>query len=323
MKKPSTSGLGVLATPNFIYGLIIIFFVFYFISRIWLFGLLVGASIIWMVVLEFWLGAKQHGWKDELKETAAALLLALFIWFGAGFVLQTPSPLNAIVSCSMLPHLQRGDMIILSGDRLDAPAEEIGALEGIGDAKVYRGNVQLLSVKGSLYAYCAARRGNAICNEFVTSQSEFAEKHGELTIGYEKCASLYPASGRVENGPCVAWLEVNGRRYYENLSNDVVVYAPEKDEYYSRVGDIIHRAFIKLKTPNGTYFLTKGDNNPIFDIQVYDEQSGMGNRPVEISRSKGRVLLQVPIIGYFKLFISPQAILTPEGCDRYFAKYAR
>ncbi|VVC01293.1 Uncharacterised protein [uncultured archaeon] len=115
---------------------------------------------------------------------------------------------------------------------------------------------------------------------------------------------------------------MNGRRYETNLSNDVAVYQPEKDEYYSLVGDIIHRAFIKLQAGSQTYFLTKGDNNPIFDIQVYDEKTGKGNRPVEIARLKGRVLATIPVIGYLKLFISPGAIMTPEGCDRYYAKYA-
>ena len=116
---------------------------------------------------------------------------------------------------------------------------------------------------------------------------------------------------------------MNGNRYGTNLSNDVVVYQPSKDEYYSRVGDIIHRAYIRLysKEDGKTYFLTKGDNNPIFDIQVYDEKLGEGNSPVLLSRSKGRLLVSVPYLCYFKLFISPAAIPTPEGCDRHYTKW--
>jgi hypothetical protein len=119
----------------------------------------------------------------------------------------------------------------------------------------------------------------------------------------------------------VTYLEVNGRKYYTNLSNDVVVYAPQPDEIYSSVGDIIHRAYIRLDdTSTGqVYFLTKGDNNPIFDMQVY--QDGMGNYPVQLNRSKGRVLLDIPYLGYLKLFISPSAIPTPAGCDQHYAQF--
>lgn len=321
MKKPTAKELGIFANQNFSYGLIVIFFVFYLISGFWLFGLLVGLTIFWVVILEFWLGAASHGWKNELKETAIALLLAVVIWFGAGAVLQTPSPLNAIVSCSMLPNLQRGDMVVLSGDRLQAPLEEISTLDGIGTAQVYLDGNMFATVKGSLYSYCAQNKGMPACNSFVTEPERYTEKAGELSFGYGRCEIAYPKSGERQYGPCVTWLQVNGKKYYTDLQNDIGVYQPDKDEYYSRVGDIIHRVYIKLKAGNQEYFLTKGDNNPIFDVQVYDEKTGMGNRPVETSRAKGRVLLTVPVIGYLKLFISPAGILTPEGCDHYYAVY--
>lgn len=315
--------LGVLSSHKLVYALIFSFFILYMVSGFWLFGLFIGLCIVWAVALEFVLGASEHGIKNELKETAIALIVALAIWFGSGFLLQTPSPLNAIVSCSMLPHIQRGDMVVLSGDRLLAPQEEVASLEGIGSARVFLKGSLVLETNGSMYAYCAQHQGTPLCNSFILNPEDYVERHGGLAIGYERCEILYPKTGARQAGPCAAWLEVNGNRYFENLSNDVVVYQPNKNEYYSRVGDIIHRAFIRLKTPSQTYFLTKGDNNPIFDIQVYDEKSGMGNRPVEVERSKGRILFSVPYVGYLKLFISPAAILTPDGCDRYYAKYEK
>ncbi len=316
-------GASILQNSNFVYGLIVAFFILYMVSGIWIFGLFIGACIFWAVGLEFFTGTKQHGWKNELKETVFALGLALVIWFGAGFLLQTPSPLNAIVSCSMLPHVQRGDMVVLRGDRVAAPLEQVSSLAGLGTALVYENGSLDGSVPGSLYSYCAARQSAPMCSRFISSPQDFEEKNGPLTFGYAQCEILFPKTMARQNGPCVSWLEVNGRKYYENLSNDIVVYQPEKDEYYSRVGDIIHRAFIRLRIPGGqVYFLTKGDNNPIFDVQVYDEKSNQGNRPVEVERSKGRIILSLPYVGYLKLFISPSAIPTPEGCDRYFAKYS-
>lgn len=319
-------GLGVISNPNFAYFLIALFFISYLITGLWVFGLLAGLSILWAVALEFLLGAKAHGIKNELKETAIALALALLVWFGSGFILQTSSPLNAIVSCSMLPHIYRGDMVILSGDRVQAPQADVSSLADLEDADIYEDGVQVGTVKGSLYAYCTQRQRETtpLCQGFVSYPENYVEKHGPLTFGYEKCGIVYPKTGATEYGPCIAWLEVDGVKYYENLSNDVVVYQPQRDEYYARVGDIIHRAYMRLNASDtGTvYFLTKGDNNPIFDIQVYDENTNSGNRPVELSRSKGRVLFTVPYIGYLKLFISPGAILTPNGCDRYYSKYA-
>ena len=324
MELPDAKKLGVFSRPIFVYGAIVLFFALYLLSGFWPFGLLVGLSILWAVVLEFFVGSSRHGVKNELKETAVALLIALAIWFGAGFALHTPSPLNAIVSCSMLPHVQRGDMVVLSGDRISAPLAQVQSLDGIGNATVFEDGQQVAQVKGSIYSHCAQNPSEALCQQFISSPSGFTETQGPLTFGYGSCETVYPATGQTATGPCVAWLEVNGQKYYENLSNDVVVFQPQSGEDYAEVGDIIHRAFIKLQTPDGSaYFLTKGDNNPIFDIQVYDEGSGRGNGPVPMTRFKGRVLLRIPDLGYLKLFISPGAIMTPEGCDRIYAKYAQ
>ena len=322
-KKELPEPLAVLSSPRLAYGAIIACFLLYLISGVWVFGLLVGLGILWVVVLEFAQGTREHGLKDEIKETAIALLLALLVWFGASFVLQTPSPINAIVSCSMLPHIQRGDMVVLSGDRLQAPQEEVASLAGVAGAQVYENDALVATVNGSIYSYCATRQNATLCQRFISSPERFVEEHGALSIGYSKCEILMDKQSDALYGPCAEWLEVNGNRYYENLSNDIVVYQPEKGEYYARTGDIIHRAFILLNNNEDgkTYFLTKGDNNPIFDIQVYDYALNEGNRPVELSRSKGRILFGVPYLGFFKLFISPAAIVTPAGCDRHYAKW--
>ena len=321
-KKPETP-MDYLSNQHVVYGLIVVFLLLYFATGIWMFGLLIGLCIVWVVVLEFAQGAKEHGLKDEVKETFIALVLALLVWFGASVVLNTSSPLNAIVSCSMLPHIARGDMVVLSGDRVQAQQEEVASLADISRAQVYENGMFALSVNGSMYTYCATRQSAPVCQRFISSPDKFTEKHGELTFAYEKCGIVQDKGRGTVYGPCVSYLEVNGNRHYTNLSNDVVVYQPVKGEYYSRVGDIIHRAYIRLhsKDDGKTYFLTKGDNNPIFDIQVYDENLKEGNAPVELSRSKGRILVNVPYLGYFKLFISPAAIPTPEGCDRHYAKW--
>ncbi|MFA5929632.1 MAG: hypothetical protein WC861_02010 [Candidatus Micrarchaeia archaeon] len=322
-KKGLPEPLSFLSNQYFAYGLIVLFLLLYIITGVWLFGLLIGLCIVGVVVLEFAQGTREHGLKNEIKETFIALALALLVWFGASFVLNTSSPLNAIVSCSMLPHISRGDMVVLSGDRVQASQEEVSSLADIARAQVYENGAPVADVNGSVYTYCATRQADALCKRFISSPGAFTEKHGELMFAYEKCGIVMDKTHETVYGPCVSYLEVNGNKYYTNLSNDVVVYQPNKGEYYSRVGDIIHRAYIRLKSKEDgkTYFLTKGDNNPIFDIQVYDDTLKEGNAPVELTRSKGRILVAVPYLGYFKLFISPAAIPTPEGCERHSAKW--
>jgi hypothetical protein len=214
-------------------------------------------------------------------------------------------------------------MVVLSGDRVQAAQEEVASLSGISRAQVYENGVPVASVNGSMYSYCASRQESTLCKRFIETPGAFTEKHGEIMFAYEKCGIAMDKGRGTVYGPCVSYLEVNGNRHYTNLSNDVVVYQPNRGEFYARVGDIIHRAYIRLysREDGKTYILTKGDNNPIFDIQVYDEGLGEGNAPVLLSRSKGRILVTVPYLGYFKLFISPAAIPTPDGCDRHYAKW--
>jgi hypothetical protein len=223
----------------------------------------------------------------------------------------------------MLPNLQRGDLVVLQGGGISAPHATIPTISGIGVAEIYENGRLAAIANGSLYSYCSAHAADAICSRFISSPESFTEKHGFLAFGYGKCTAVFPKSGGFQVGPCVSWLEANNERHYENLSNSIIVFSPQKEEYYSRVGDIIHRAFIAITAQDSgkTYILTKGDNNPIFDIQVYDEASGQGNLPVELSRSKGKVIFRIPYIGYLKLFISPSAIATPPGCDRHYSKW--
>jgi signal peptidase I len=321
LPKITPKDLGIFAEQKYLYGAILVFFLLYFLTWQAVFGLLIGLTILWLVVLETWIGILAHGITTELKELALALLLAAGVWIGAGFLLHTSSPLNAIVSCSMLPHIQRGDMVILSGDRINAPSETVESLAGIGSAQIYRNGEAVATVQGSLYSYCVQHQSAPLCTDFVSNSANYTERQGALTFGYTKCEMITNRGDRMV-GPCVEWAEANGARHYENLSNDVIVYQPLPTDYYARTGDIIHRAFLRLKTQDGKeYVLTKGDNNPIFDMQVYDSATGAGNQPVDTARAKGRIIAQVPIIGYLKLFISPNAIATPEGCDKHYTKY--
>ena len=83
---------------------------------------------------------------------------------------------------------------------------------------------------------------------------------------------------------------------------------------------------MRINTTDGPIILTKGDNNPIYDLQAYDYTRQMGNSPITPSQLKGHVILRIPYLGNLKLFISPQILADPSalsGCDSHFEEGAR
>lgn len=64
--------------------------------------------------------ADSKGIKSAIFELGFALVAALAVWYGLGFLLQTPTPIDVVTSCSMLPNLDRGDLIILQGGEIRA-----------------------------------------------------------------------------------------------------------------------------------------------------------------------------------------------------------
>lgn len=106
---------------------------------------------------------------------------------------------------------------------------------------------------------------------------------------------------------CSHAVEYNGTTIYENFSNPVVIYQPKETDYFASTGSIVHRVFVRLVTSDGKeYLLTKGDNNMKLDQEA-------GNEPVSMDRVKGNIILQVPYVGYIKLFAFGQ-LEAPAEC---------
>jgi hypothetical protein len=103
---------------------------------------------------------------------------------------------------------------------------------------------------------------------------------------------------------CTDEVLVGNATISRSLSNDVIVFEPKP----FGPGLIIHRAFAKLETPSGVFFLTKGDNNAVLD------QEGGRFSLVSYKDVKGRVLFAVPYVGFLKLFLFMQ-FENPQGCD--------
>ena len=280
-------------------------------------GLAFVAVFVGFVALEIKEGANSHGWKHEIVDTILALGFALALWFGAQLVLNTSVPISAVVSCSMLENLNRGDFVIVQGTGIKAyeismESTELAALKKGITTVEYNGTKK--EVHGSIYSYCIAHYFDDMCKEFVKYPEQFNETIGPFKYNYEKCTMKIRDSASVQE-PCMISVEFKGNIYYTNFSHDTIVYQPPKTEYFSLFGDIVHRAYFKIDVNGEKYYLTKGDNNPILDLMVYSSAYKMGNTPIPEKNQKGRVLLKIPFLGYAKLLIAGQ-LTEPDQCKQ-------
>lgn len=315
-------------TPRY-YFLLVFLFIIYMLSKSILIGLLAGALMVAIVLFEFYMGAKEGGVVNELKHTAIAIGLVVVIWFAAGFALQTANPINAIVSCSMLPAYERGDFVILGGGQINtADYTFAGSANAINSSALIIWKNETFGVQGSLLVYCANdNRNEERCAAFIRSPADFVERHGPLELRYGACRrEKADGTTLAYSTICVRETRLMGQLVSFNSSNDLIVYSPKQTDLYARVGDIVHRARLRINTADGPVLLTKGDNNPIYDLQAYDYATNTGNSPVAANQLKGHVLLRIPYLGNLKLFISPQILADPSalsGCDSHFENGAR
>ena len=319
----------LLANSTVILVLFVIFLAAYIITRNIILGLIAGALLLYVLYLDVKKSVKEHGWKSEIKDVVIAAVVAVGIWLGLSLILGTPSPLNAVVSCSMLPELQRGDMIVLQGGDVNAYLVQLSAADVnsiTGEGAVYYGGSKVADVNGSMLAYCSYSQYSSgeDCQKLRAEPENFEEKHGPVTFAYGRCARKAVETGAVSEIVCVKSVTVGTKDGDVRLNFDdpdfkgynVIVYTPKKTDAFSNVGDIIHRALFAFKTEDGKiYYLTKGDNNPIFDLQMYSPDYGT-NSLVSKEQSKGRILARIPYAGYIKLILFGM-VSTPSGCDSY------
>jgi len=272
---------------------------------------IIGFEIVFFVAVEIKQGVKKHGWKHEIVDTLVAVFIAVLLWISASIILNSSTPISAVASCSMLPNLERGDFIIVQGAEAEAyeismTLAELDSLNGPVTVERYDGAETTLSMP--LYAYCACNPSEELCRQFSQAPELFTEKQGPFSYHYAMCEVEF--EGGVKGyGKCLQYVEFRGRKYYANMSNDIIVYVPASSDLYYQIGDIVHRLFFKIDVNGETYYLTKGDNNPIMDIQAADmscKNLNIRNHPVAEESLRGKVIGRVPYLGYLKLFIIGQ-----------------
>ena len=72
---------------------------------------------------------------------------------------------------------------------------------------------------------------------------------------------------------------------------------------------IVHRVYAIINASGSYYTLTKGDNNPGLDLQY-------GNLPATVGEVQGRVIADIPFLGYLRLILSSN-FNRPAGCGSY------
>ena len=288
-----------------------------------LFLVLIGLTMFFIVLAESFAGYLEGGLKSELREIVLAILWALSIWFLIGLLLGTKVPFNGVVSCSMVPTLERGDLLILKADQTDAPSIALSKedFDAITPAATVTHSGNSYSFNGSIFSYCVAHPTERLCVEFSNDASGFAEHHGKLEFAYGYCERIAKGSNSlVSREICVKEIKFGGQALIP--TQDIAVYEPHKGDLFSYSGDIVHRIVARFSYANETKYITKGDNNPIADMQVYDYSRSIGNSPFGSERVKGVVALKLPYLGFFKLALSsplnPSIALAVENCESYY-----
>ena len=98
-----------------LYALLVVAVVAYAFTSSVLIGIGAFALVVIILMYEFRQSIKEEGTKGTVIDVAKALAVVAVIWIVLIVVLGTMQPVNVVASCSMLPVLNRGDLVFLHG----------------------------------------------------------------------------------------------------------------------------------------------------------------------------------------------------------------
>lgn len=290
-------------------------------------GILALIFIIAGLIAEFRVSLRQEGGKKTIIEIGAVILVVIILFVAVAVILQTSSPIDVVASCSMLPNLHRGDLVILHGipnmtdflqskgiPVVNVPQTAFNNMvnsmqnEFIEPFAYEQANPSVISdiIQSNLSRYsvgfynleCIAKEPSSAYDKCMVSQQ------GNLIKYNYSVARLATIQGNASI-VYVSGITIGTTTVSENYSNPTIVYKTTKLDYFT--GDIIHRAFAAIKVGSQYYLLTKGDNNPVLDIESL-------NYPVNQTDVIGYVIADVPYLGYPSLIIKGQ-VGTVAGCN--------
>lgn len=282
------------------------------------FGALAFLLLIVLIVMEFLASGKEEGYRRSLLEIAVAIAVIAGLWVGMVYALGTSDPLDVVPSCSMLPVLQRGDLIVLHGvdaASLRAPVVNVSA-------QAFGSMVNDMRSEALVCLYYTRTGGGEVSQfekpgyslglfRFTGSSYEQVQGQPQSNLIQYGCGAqpVRMPDGSIENEAYTKSITINGTEIKEDLNNSVIVYRTAPQDYFRSIGDafIVHRAYAVLNVSGSYYVLTKGDNNPALDIQYL-------NYPIAANDIEGATVFSIPYLGYLKIVVSGQ-LMQPAGCN--------
>ncbi len=289
-----------------------------------LFGTLTFIIILIIIILEVIISSKEQGKLKNAIEIVVAIIIVIGIWLGLRFILNTPYPIDAVPSCSMLPALQRGDMIILQGVKpsgikanvVDVTGAEMqNMLNNIANESLeciaYKitGNTANISQQVrpgySIGLFKESNNGGSIVPNSSQAGNLVKYQCGIANVTYSNGTKIKEAYTKA--------IIIGNTIISGDLNNSIIVYKTEPQDLFYKEGDtyVVHRAYAIINASGNYYYLTKGDNNPGLDIQYQ-------NYPASQKDIEGKVIAAIPYIGYLKLILSG-TLSQPAGCNYTFS----
>ena len=285
-----------------------------------IFGIALFMIIVVLILIEITNGIKEEGFKRNIIELVAAVLIVVVFWFSLKALLHTSSPLDVVPSCSMRPQLKRGDLIVLQGVKnitnINAPVIKMNA----SSYNTLNSNMQNELLSCVAYKQEGSRIAVSSIVQPGYSVGLFSSSNGGEIVPYSyqgsnpiqyACgtATITFSNGTSESEAYTTGVTINGTTIHGDKNNSIVVYATVPGDYFYQLGDsyIVHRAYAVINASGNYLVLTKGDNNAGLDIQY-------GNYPANASSIEGKVLYSIPYLGYLKLILS-NSFTEPAGCN--------
>ncbi|MGC8572007.1 MAG: hypothetical protein ACP5RI_02270 [Candidatus Micrarchaeia archaeon] len=311
---------------NILYILIVLFFVLYIIFQSnqtlsFIFGAGLIICIILALVFEFAISFKESGLKKNIIEIVIALVIVIIFWILIKILLNSPVPIDVVPSCSMLPHLNRGDLIIVQGinknniKSIDAPVINITNNEL--DSMIKNINSEALICvsyfkngnTGTVTQFYQDGESIGLMQENNYNIVPSSYQNNNLIKYSCGIANVLLSNGTVKEEAYTNAITINNITISGDKNNSIIVYQTVPQDLFYRYGDtyIVHRAYAVLNASGNYYILTKGDNNPGLDIQ-YD------NIPPSLNYTEGKVIFGIPYLGYLKLAMS-SSFIEPAGCN--------
>lgn len=317
-----------------LYALLAILIVAYAVLGSALVGLAVLVVIACIFYYEIRHSVRTEGARKSVIDIAVAVGAAVAVWIAMVLVLHTTAPVDAVSSCSMLPVLHRGDLVVLNGITnfsSFAASKRIPVVK-VGGSVFANMQANMSQEFLAYYTYLNKNR-SAVFSIFNASSSYSIGLYntGCLSVNsylgrFDLFRNCYmdPASqpknlirynysignvsvaGALRNIVYTSAISIANTSITENYSNPIIVYQTNAKDYFT--GSIIHRVVAAVNVSGRYYFLTKGDNNQALDIEFE-------NYPVNQSEVLGYVIADIPLLGYVKLLLSGQ-LAVPAGCNQ-------